>query len=486
MSGIRDHRLVATLSLTCVMSCATAPKPFSHGDQSWTFPRRPTGAAAESAPQSGGRVLGNVTAPRVSISATVASYAASRRVHASLRVDDDAYVLVGHLGADGVVRIVFPLEPTDNGFVRGGHNYDVPEFFAGFEDAFNYRAAYDLSLRGFTPARYDSYDGGTGYVFVIASWQPMRFEQFMENDRWQSFEVADDQYLRDPRPAIEEFAAFLTGESRDAYTVRYARYYNTYYFPAPVFTGYATYSSYCSDFGSGFSSPYYYGIAARHGLISRYGSLGFPYNRYGSGCYSPYTIPRGYLQLPRIAAAAPINPYGEGRPRTPVPRVPLQPRGTPLYPRKVGPDDTNAGTPGVDYRRRDLTVPDATEPGRRAAPRDPALREAPTAVNRPRVQDPADLPRIRAIDPDERSTRVEHQPKPPRERSTEAQSTAPRAPRTEPREGPRAAPRAAPREPASREPREVPRERAPEPKSEPVRSAPPTPPPASRPVRPPG
>ena len=341
--------------------------------------------------------------------------------------------------------------------MRGGHSYDVPEFFAGFEDAFRYRAAYDLSLRGFTPARYDSYDGGTGYVFVIASWQPMRFEQFMENERWQSFEIADDQYLYDPRPAIEEFAALLTGENREGYTVRYARYYNTYYFPAPVFAGYATYSSYCSDFGSGFSSPYYYGIAARHGLISRYGSLGFPYNRYGNGCYSPYTVPRGYVQLPRIAAVTPTQSHMAmaGR-RASAPRGPVQPRGTPLYPRTVGPDDTNAGTPGVDYPvvpailtmpgRRDrvplVAVPCCANqpwarPHRGESPGRRAARESPIACGQ-------SIPT--------RRRGVERQPSRPRERTTEAQSAA--APRNEPRESPRAG---AASEPASREPRTEPR-----------------------------
>jgi hypothetical protein len=201
----------------------------------------------QSAPQSGARMLAHTAAPRVSISG-ITSYAASdacvRRCGSTTTPTcssslSDRWRRARHL----------PSSPPTTGSYAGCAT--TCEFFAGFQDAFR-TARVRLSLRGFTPAQYDSYDGGTGYVFVIASWQPMRFEQFTENERWQSFEIADDQYLYDPRPAIEEFAALLTGENRDAYTVRYARYYNTYYFPAPVFTGYATYSSFCSDFGSGF------------------------------------------------------------------------------------------------------------------------------------------------------------------------------------------------------------------------------------------
>src|SRR5215471_17370914 len=58
--------------------------------------------------------------PRVSISAELSTVSyGSRRARAHVRLDDDAYVLVGQITPDGIVRVVFPEEPSDDGFLRG-------------------------------------------------------------------------------------------------------------------------------------------------------------------------------------------------------------------------------------------------------------------------------------------------------------------------------------------------------------------------------
>jgi hypothetical protein len=164
--------------------------------------------------------------PRVTVSANISTFSASRRVRANFRVDDDAYVIVGQVGPDGVVRVVFPQSPTDDGFVKGDHTYQTSEFFGGFAQDYRFRAQNTL-FRPYDVHR-DSYDGtGLGFVFVIASWRPMRVDQFASEGTWDSFELTDDAYLRDPRPAIQELASLLAGENREAYTVKYARAFNT-------------------------------------------------------------------------------------------------------------------------------------------------------------------------------------------------------------------------------------------------------------------
>src|SRR5262249_51172589 len=70
----------------------------------------------------------------------------------------------------------------------------------------------------------DSYDGGLGYAFIIASWRPMHFERFSATGDWDSFQLADPNYMNDPRPAVYELASLLAGENREAYTVKFARY----------------------------------------------------------------------------------------------------------------------------------------------------------------------------------------------------------------------------------------------------------------------
>jgi hypothetical protein len=103
--------------------------------------------------------------PRVSIHAQLTSFSDSRRVRGVFRLDDDAYVVVGHIDADGVLRIAFPGDPSDDGFVHGGRTYQTNEFFAGFNGEYRFRARTSMfHYRGLARR----YDGGLGYVFVIA------------------------------------------------------------------------------------------------------------------------------------------------------------------------------------------------------------------------------------------------------------------------------------------------------------------------------
>jgi len=134
--------------------------------------------------------------PRIAVSAELTNVSSSaRRVRAHVRLDDDAYVIVGQISPDGILRIVFPENPSDDGFLRGKRSYETAEFFGGFEDQFRYRAATSPYSR-FGPAARDSYDYGFGFVFAIASWRPMRFDRFSTSGEWDSFELVDNEYLR--------------------------------------------------------------------------------------------------------------------------------------------------------------------------------------------------------------------------------------------------------------------------------------------------
>jgi hypothetical protein len=197
-------------------------------------------------------------------------------VTANFHLDDDAYVLVGHIDADGVLRIAFPETPVDNGFAHGHASYQTAQFLGGFVGQYRSRFAAGTPRLGGT-APYDSYDGGLGWVFVIASWQPMHFEKFSTGGFWDSFELTYADYLKDPRPAVYELAALLAGTNSSSYTVRFANPQNTQTlygglssiylannFGAQVCSGPVFGSSYgfpSSPFGGGFnvSSLYVYG-----------------------------------------------------------------------------------------------------------------------------------------------------------------------------------------------------------------------------------
>jgi hypothetical protein len=211
------------------------------------------------------QAIADAEGPGVSISAQYSNLAGSRRVRATFHLDADAYVIVGHIDADGVLRIAFPGDPKDDGLVKGNKTYQTQEFFAGFTDQYRYRVTSGM----FQPvsSRYDSYDGGLGYVFIIASWRPMRFDRFQTGGDWDTFEIADEQYLRDPRPAIYELASLLVGENREAYTVKFARYFAS----QNLYPGFGAYSN--SAFGLGFCSGY---------SAFNYGFASSPFDRLGS------------------------------------------------------------------------------------------------------------------------------------------------------------------------------------------------------------
>ena len=270
------RRIFASLATMSVVTaaCASSGVPSS----SW-FDRERAPSPSNSVESEGTAALGGAPAqqgPRVSVYADVSVVGGARHVRANFHLDDDAYVLVGHIDADGILRIEFPTTPQDNGFARGHASYSTAQFFAGFTDEYRARFTTDYSLLN-NAARNDSYDGGLGYVFVIASWQPMRFDRFSSNGSWDSYEVSTADYRRDPRPAVYELASLLAGTNPDAYTVQFARVFST-----------QSWSSY------GFGSSNAYGAQLCNDLVHGF-SFGFPSDPFGFSAFNPL-VTRGYGQ----------------------------------------------------------------------------------------------------------------------------------------------------------------------------------------------
>ena len=236
------------------------------------------------------QAIADEVGPRVTISADFDYAGGARQVQARFHMYDDAYVVVGHLDAAGRLKIVFPSEPGDDGFVRGDKIYQVPTFFAGFADEYAWRYS-DYRYRYHSiSSRNDSYDAGLGYVFVIASWRPMRLDRIADGNKWQTYDVSDISYMQDPREAIEELGSVIAGDNREAYTIQYAHY---------TTTNYGMYS--LSDFDAANSGCYgtlgFQGFAPHSLLFSPFGFMPFSNFGYGSaGCggYSSYAFGYGY------------------------------------------------------------------------------------------------------------------------------------------------------------------------------------------------
>jgi len=338
--------------------------------------------------------------PRVNIRAEVSQLTSSRRVRAVFDVADDAYVLIGHVDATGVLRVVFPADPSDDGFVQGGgRSYETPEFFGGFNDAYMFRYANYGRLYGTQP---QAYDGGGGYLFIVASWRPLHYEKLGGNGQWDSFEMTNEAYVRDPRPAIYELASVLAGESREAYTVKFATYFNSQdVTPGAGYSGYSAFNlGMCnaSFYGWGQSIPWSYLSTTAPFLTSGYsGSETFFYRgrQYAYDALQNCAYPLPYAYRGTALASGPVGPTRPGtqpvgRARTlsafDSPRNPFEPRPVPRRLAPTGAQDGGVTTQGhtatisSEYRRRGLVTedrPEATPASGRGARIDAGARTRP-------------------------------------------------------------------------------------------------------------
>src|SRR6266700_4112410 len=76
------------------------------------------------------------------------------RVRLYFRLDQDAYVTIFRVDTDGRIRVLFPRDPWEDNFARGGRDLEVD--------------GNELAREGFT---IDDYPG-VGYVFAVTSADP--------------------------------------------------------------------------------------------------------------------------------------------------------------------------------------------------------------------------------------------------------------------------------------------------------------------------
>src|SRR5438046_6619625 len=90
---------------------------------------------------------------------------AGDRARVKIRTAEDGYVVVLRSDAQGRVRVLFPLDPTGDDFVRGGHTIE-------------------LRGRGDREAFYVDDSDGSGLVLAARSAAPFKFDGFVGGDRW--------------------------------------------------------------------------------------------------------------------------------------------------------------------------------------------------------------------------------------------------------------------------------------------------------------
>jgi hypothetical protein len=135
--------------------------------------------------------------PDVLIRATVMSTRGARLIQPTVHLADSAYLVIGDIGDDGTLRILYPARPGDSNFVRKTRAFDGPRFQP--------RVILPFMERSTAVARTAS-----GYAFVIASSLPLQLDKLAEGERWSLFDVYYDDHMSDPRPAITDLAAAIS------------------------------------------------------------------------------------------------------------------------------------------------------------------------------------------------------------------------------------------------------------------------------------
>jgi uncharacterized membrane protein YgcG len=174
-----------------------------------------------------------------------------------VRTRDDGYLLVLHVDPDGILRVLFPLDPKDDDFVRGGKKYEIRG--RGGRESFT----------------ADS-KSGRGTVYAAVSGSPFHFDQFVLGDHWDYRGLAPQRLPSDPEQDLNELVRRMADATFDydilSYNVVervvYADNYSTPYYGYDGYYGGCGYSYYgCGS--SYFGSPYGTSIGIFFGRPSR-------------------------------------------------------------------------------------------------------------------------------------------------------------------------------------------------------------------------
>jgi len=335
----------------------------------------------------------------------------------NVRLGDDGYVVVLRADADGRVRVLFPLDPGDDAFVRGGETIEVRG-------------------RGDREAFYIDEREGSGLVVAARSATPFKFDAFVRGDHW-DYRVLDVRQSGDDKEAalvdivqrmapdghFDYDAASYVVTAQRAYRDYYPSYYSVGFgWGWPYRYGYfgSCYDAffydpfYCGSYYSPFYDPFFFGgfgFGYRRPFVYR------PYIYYTGGAHfynPPHNLFVNRLR-PGVGSGlyfkdrlgTNVNTGGIGvRSRSPLTfvsrsdqgAVPVRPA---TFPVRERPDNSNhANRPDVRNRpdhpdhpdRPDVrTGPDRPDRGAdQPRAREPERREPSRGNDRPAVERPRD------------------------------------------------------------------------------------------------
>ena len=402
--------------------------------------------------------------PPVRIDLNERVYRPGDRAKVKVETEEDGYLLVFQVDTDGNLRVLFPLDPFDDSFVRGDRRIEL--------DGRGNRETFIVEARE-----------GQGWVYAAHSRLPFQIERYAAGDHWDYQRLSPNRLPESPEPEVTELVRNMARASFDYDIVPYAvagrqvattvvhRYGSYDCFGCGY--GYDRYGSsltirigaparyYGSCWDAYWCDPYYYDPFYYRPRYVYYGPR-YYYRPYYYGHYKPYR-PRYYVDRDRFYPG-----FGAG--------VPYRDRRTDGVGVRLVSDNTVYGPPP-----RRVTSGLAETPARRQIEESPGYDLSPAPVRRGEVSPAAPgraaspgSPEARTPDRPGNADTPTRRPAADADRpATDRRAVEPRTPAAEPRT-PAAEPRtpaAQPRTPASEPSRRTAEPRSAEPRSSEPRSA---------------
>src|SRR5437762_686061 len=200
-------------------------------------------------------------------------YTRGERVRVYFQLDQDAYVTIFRVDTDGRVRVLFPREPWDDNFARGGRQFEVEQ--RSSRDAFY----------------VDDYPG-VGYIFAVAAADPFVYDAMESEDHWDYRAIADGRVRGDPYVALTDLAQRIVPDGYADWDYDIAPYYVQQHYDYPRFLCYDCHSYVSYPYWS----PYDY-TCVRFRIVVFDDPYYYPYRYYG-GTRVVFTRP--YRPEPRF------------------------------------------------------------------------------------------------------------------------------------------------------------------------------------------
>jgi len=225
--------------------------------------------------------LARVDDPPIVVRLDHETYDVGNRARIYVRTDRDGYVVILHADPLGRVRVLFPIDPGEDNFVRGERDFE-------------------LRSRSDREALQIDYEGGTGTILAAYSADAFTFDELTRNGHWDFAALGgpDESVKNDPLAGLLEIVNNMARGNQFDYDVA------TYIVNSP---------HYASEDGDGYS---HFGIGLAFGYPYPFGvgfAFGYPY--YAPFAFVPFWGWYGY------GYGYPYHPSPVYRPFNPGPLV---------------------------------------------------------------------------------------------------------------------------------------------------------------------